>query len=306
MSTDGKKIARLPGAVATATKSRATTTRGDDSGTSQAGGPAAVPPSAILSDVPSKDAGYELTERDRDAARKLLDIRSKRAPDVRLKVESGKDSDFVRQDHPDRVVGLLHSMAALGLTDVTLYDSIVSDLGQLAGTGNRKISEHRLNYALSIVKAMEPRDATEALLAVQMAAIHKATLVAAWRLSQADTLDHQDSASNMLNKLARTFAVQVEALKKYRSTGEQSIRVQYVNVNAAQAVVGINEGGGGAIENASQSHALAAPAASSALDARCAALFGHEQAQPLPLPGAGREGEAGMSDARGTRRGPSR
>jgi hypothetical protein len=35
----------------------------------------------------------------------------------------------------------------------------------------------------------------------------------------------------MLNKLARTFAVQVEALKKYRSTGEQSIRVQHVTVN---------------------------------------------------------------------------
>jgi hypothetical protein len=33
-----------------------------------------------------------------------------------------------------------------------------------------------------------------------------------------------------LNKLARTFAAQVEALKNYRSKGEQRIVVQHVNV----------------------------------------------------------------------------
>jgi hypothetical protein len=42
-----------------------------------------------------------------------------------------------------------------------------------------------------------------------------------------------------LNKLARTFAAQVEALKKYRSAGEQTIRVQHVTVNdGGQAIVG--------------------------------------------------------------------
>jgi hypothetical protein len=43
----------------------------------------------------------------------------------------------------------------------------------------------------------------------------------------------------MLNKLARTFASQVEALKKYRSAGEQTIKVQHVTVNdGGQAIVG--------------------------------------------------------------------
>jgi hypothetical protein len=42
----------------------------------------------------------------------------------------------------------------------------------------------------------------------------------------------------MFNKCARTFAAQVEALKKYRSTGEQSIKVQHVNVHdGGQAIV---------------------------------------------------------------------
>jgi hypothetical protein len=41
------------------------------------------------------------------------------------------------------------------------------------------------------------------------------------------------------NKLARTFAAQVEALKRYRSSGEQTMRVEHVTVNeGGQAIVG--------------------------------------------------------------------
>jgi hypothetical protein len=49
----------------------------------------------------------------------------------------------------------------------------------------------------------------------------------------------------MFNKLARTFVAQVEALKRYRSTGEQSIRVQHVTVNDGGQVVGDVQTGGG-------------------------------------------------------------
>jgi len=47
-----------------------------------------------------------------------------------------------------------------------------------------------------------------------------------------------------MNKLARTFAAQVEALKKYRSAGEQTIKVQHATVNdGGQAIVGnVNQG----------------------------------------------------------------
>jgi hypothetical protein len=41
------------------------------------------------------------------------------------------------------------------------------------------------------------------------------------------------------NKLARTFAAQAEALKRYRSGGEQKMTVQHVHVaDGGQAVVG--------------------------------------------------------------------
>jgi hypothetical protein len=42
-----------------------------------------------------------------------------------------------------------------------------------------------------------------------------------------------------LNRLARTFAAQVETLKKYRTGGEQKVTVQHVSVNDnTQAIAG--------------------------------------------------------------------
>jgi hypothetical protein len=92
-------------------------------------------------------------------------------------------------------------------------------------------TKEELNFLLSVVRGINPRDETEALIAVQMAAIDNATMAVARCLNRVEAIPQQDSASTMLNKLARTFAVQFEALKKYRSTGEQTIKVQHVTVN---------------------------------------------------------------------------
>jgi hypothetical protein len=71
----------------------------------------------------------------------------------------------------------------------------------------------------------------------------------------------QDSAERAFNKLARTFAAQVEALKRYRSGGEQKMTVQHVHVaEGGQAIVGnVNapEGVGGRKKSEVQPHALA-------------------------------------------------
>ena len=59
------------------------------------------------------------------------------------------------------------------------------------------------------------------------------------RLAHVENIPQQDSASNAFNKLARTFAAQVEALKRYRSGGEQKMTVQHVHVaEGGQAIVG--------------------------------------------------------------------
>ena len=100
------------------------------------------------------------------------------------------------------------------------------------------------------MNGIEPRDEIEAMLAAQMAAVHMATMTFARRLAHVENLPQQDAAERAFNKLARTFTTQMEALKRYRSTGQQTVRVERVTVEAGgQAVVGaVNvppAGGGG-------------------------------------------------------------
>ncbi len=83
------------------------------------------------------------------------------------------------------------------------------------------------------------RDQVEAMLAAQMAAVHMAAMTFARRLANVETIPQQDSAERAFNKLARTFAAQVEALKRYRSSGEQKMTVQHVHVaEGGQAIAG--------------------------------------------------------------------
>jgi hypothetical protein len=112
------------------------------------------------------------------------------------------------------------------------------------------VDDAGLNFMLSIVKGIEPRDQVEAMLAAQMAATHNATMTFARRLNHVETIPQQDSAERAFNKLARTFAAQVEALKRYRSVGEQTMRVGQVTVSeGGQAIVGnVASGGRGASE----------------------------------------------------------
>ena len=52
-------------------------------------------------------------------------------------------------------------------------------------------------------------------------------------------IPQQDSAERAFNKLTRTFAAQMSALKEYRSKGEQKMTVQHVRVaEVGQAIVG--------------------------------------------------------------------
>ena len=66
-----------------------------------------------------------------------------------------------------------------------------------------------------------------------------ASMAFARRLAHVENIHQQDSAERAFNKLTRTFAAQVEALKRYRSGGEQKVIVQHVNVGeGGQAFVG--------------------------------------------------------------------
>jgi len=105
-------------------------------------------------------------------------------------------------------------------------------------------------FMLSVVRDIAPRDVIERMLAVQMAATHVATIRQGRRMANADQLPQFDSHERAYNKLARTFAAQVEALRKHRNGGKQTVTVKHVNVSdGGQAIVGnVQHGGAGSNE----------------------------------------------------------
>ncbi len=169
---------------------------------------------------------------------------AEKAPDAQRKpprifVQWGEDNqmnigmggDFSRLD-----TATGHSKVSAGL---------ISQVAILGSQGNR-VDNDASNFALGFVDAMKPQDAAEALLFTQMAAVHQATMMLARRLNHVENIPQQDAAERALNKLGRTYAAQMDTLKRYRSKG-QTVRVERVTVeNGGQAIVGNVTKGGGA------------------------------------------------------------
>lgn len=104
-------------------------------------------------------------------------------------------------------------------------------------------------FMIAAVAEMKPRDAVERMLAVQMAATHVAIVRAARWLAHAERFEQVNAHYNGYTKLARTYAAQVETLRKHRNGGKQTVTVQHVNVSeGGQAIVGNVEAGGRATD----------------------------------------------------------
>ncbi|MGH6804865.1 MAG: hypothetical protein ACREC3_16105 [Methyloceanibacter sp.] len=164
-----------------------------------------------------------------------------------LKVSEKGGASRIEPDHPDVGIGQVLLMKALGTTDSAFLNFLIGQLAN-AGTQGRQIDERGLNFMLAVVKGLEPKDQMEAMLGAQMAAVHMATMTFARRLAHVENIPQQDSAERAFNKLARTFAMQMEALKRYRTGGQQKVTVEHVTVNdGGQAIVGsVGDRGGAA------------------------------------------------------------
>jgi hypothetical protein len=203
---------------------------------------------------------YKPTSFEVDAVKAYAAARERSGP--RFKVTTNdKGATRVEIDHPDLAFGQMALMKAIGTTDPDFYTGLVRQLINVGSQGEFA-DEGGTNFMLSVVKGLAPRDQIEAMLATQMAAVHNATMTFARRLAHVENIPQQDSAERAFNKLARTFAAQMSALKEYRSKGEQRMVVQHVNVaEGGQAIVGnVNaptEGVGARKKPEVQPHALA-------------------------------------------------
>ena len=185
---------------------------------------------------------YEPTLRERDVLAAYLARRDELPP--RLRVSQINGVPKLKPVHPNESVGYTLLTDALAIEDDDFLNGLLKQLANAASQGPN-VDEAGLNFMLSMIRGVEPRDQVETMLAAQMAAVHMATMTFARRLAHVDDIPQQDSAERAFNKLARTFASQVEALKRYRTGGRQTVTVEHVTVNAGgQAIVGNVETGG--------------------------------------------------------------
>ena len=147
-------------------------------------------------------------------------------------------TNCVTIDHPDPDRGAILLANALGTTSAGVTEGLLNQYAKIC-LSVKEAAQSNLNFMVDAVAAVGPKDEIEAMLASQMVAVHMAAMRFGQRLNQAQTLPQQESAERAFTKLTRTFAAQVEALKRYRTGGEQKVTVHHVTVNSGgQAVVG--------------------------------------------------------------------
>jgi hypothetical protein len=185
----------------------------------------------------SEKAVRKVTAAERAAIQRRVERNAGR-PSIRFKVSKNESGCEVGFDHADEIVGHILYMDAVGSGDWDFACGIMKQLAKASCRGN-DADEEKLNFMLSVIKGIEPRDQTEAMLSAQMASVHVAAMNIAARLIHAERISEQDSDERALNKLCRTFATQMEALKRYRSGTAEKVTLQQVSVaEGGQAIVG--------------------------------------------------------------------
>jgi hypothetical protein len=197
---------------------------------------------------------------EKEAARRVLARREGRSSAPKVSIRHEGETDVIYLTLGDPVAAGVVVMDALGICEANFVNWYPSQIIEVAKPGARA-DEQATNAMIAGIAAMRPRDEAEAMLIAQMIATHELAMTFARRLKRTENIPQQDSAVNGLTKLTRTYAAQMEALKRYRSKGEQKMTVQHVQVaEGGQAIVGsVNApaGVGARKKSEDQPHALA-------------------------------------------------
>ena len=102
---------------------------------------------------------------------------------------------------------------------------------QLAHATTRFHDGEGINYMVAAIRNIHPRDANEAMLEGQIAAMNMSLMNYIDELARLRGTPQQEMAERAVNRLARTFATLVGALKHYRTGGEPKLTVGQVSVS---------------------------------------------------------------------------
>jgi len=158
------------------------------------------------------------------------------------------------EDDPVYVTLAMAKMTeALGTPDNDLQDYLLVQVIQTfkgcvssKGFDYSKMAKF-INNAMALLNGIQPRDEIEGMLAVQMIAVHN-MVMETMKLAMITGQPPQwiESNVNHATKMLRTFVTQMEALKRYRTGGQQKVTVEHVHVTAGgQAIVGVVNRGEG-------------------------------------------------------------
>jgi hypothetical protein len=178
------------------------------------------------------------------------------SPEIKDKKDGAGLSIYYKNDEE---LGLLALISTFGVTYGDFTVQQLNGLLQASGTAKDSMEDlgKKASADINIVAALEPRDAVESMLAVQMTATHRAIMTAARQLNNSEMLDQSNSAANRMTKLMNVYTRQVETLNKHRGKGQQKMTVEHVHVNeGGQAIIGTVEGGGCSVKKEGQPHAL--------------------------------------------------
>ena len=129
-------------------------------------------------------------------------------------------------------------MRAFGTNEPDFFYGLLQQIVN-AGSKGKYPDETGVKFMLAFIRSREPRDEFEATMLSQMAATQLAIMRFTNRLAHAETLQAQDSAERTLNKLIRTFNMQVETFQLYRFANERKALVQHLPVrNGGQTIMG--------------------------------------------------------------------
>lgn len=169
--------------------------------------------------------------------RSVLSKRAARRADAAPTMKHFPRQRCVGPDHPSPSIGYAMIFDELGVEN-ELGMELLEQLAKVAMIKG-KVDLRKMNFLLSFVKGLKPHDPVEVGLISHMAFLQMRIMEMARRASTENDDDRCERHEKRLNQLMRTFILQAEALKRYRSSGEQKIIVQKVTVaDGGRAIVG--------------------------------------------------------------------
>lgn len=194
----------------------------------------------------------EYTDEEKARLAKHQD-RKKRKPVKFKTVKSDSGNPTIALQDPDEPLLAVKMSEALGTVDfdmqIHLLDQVVRTFTGVVSTdgADNEASAAAANKAMAILNGIQPQDELEGMLATQIIAVHNMAMrTMSLAMLKGQTFEGKKSNVNYATKMLRTFMAQMEALKKYRTGGQQKMIVEHVHVNeGGQAIVGtVNQGGG--------------------------------------------------------------